>query len=385
MSVNSVGFSESSSRAHDKDTSKKPLEPAMNVFKSVHSDSQAVAQPGIIKRELVFSVLSKEPVLSEEPIFSKEDDLFGPPSSFYDDSKPDFSMPFRMKVLGQTIRVEQAEATMQKKLEKLNLKKEQIHRSQLFHGATSASLLAFTNYNESNGALVPLGNLEESGKIPFCGEIVDGRDKVNAGSLSTTWIGELEGALRYSYRRGNWTPEIGKQKIEMGMKNLREKDFDEPDEVIDAINPKIRGCCSEELKRAFETGNFKEFKKYYSSYLDTLRYKLNWPELELIEERSVNLIEVNQKRLLEWEKLDQEERNLVSDPFPVLYGIRSSRKDVHHAVYGVPGEIGLKGGAGPGEIKVIFVPVDKIDFVQGLLARNGHSIPVEEIPDKKQL
>lgn len=307
------------------------------------------------------------------PLFREEDDVF----------KKSENGSYLMKTFGPAIHVLDAEEWTERTLKKVGLTREQIHHAQLFHGASSASLLAFTNYNESEGALVPTGVLEEKGKIPFCGEIVDGRDGVNAVSISTVWAGLLDGALRYSYRKGDWNPEMGKSLIERSIKILHEEDFESPDEEIDSVNPEIRELCAKTLKVAFESGNFGEFKKHYDLYASSLRRKLDWPEMGINTQRAINRIEVNQKRLLEWQQLDEEEKKLVQQPFPVLYGIKSTREGVHHSVHGVFGEIGLEGGAKAQEIKVIFVPADRIAFVQDLLARNGHAnIPVEKIPQK---
>jgi hypothetical protein len=70
---------------------------------------------------------------------------------------------------------------------------------------------------------------------------------------------------------------------------------------------------------------------------------------------------------------------ILSYSSPVLYGIKSSRLNVCFPVASdIIGEIGLKGGAQPGEIKVIFVPQERVEFVKTLLSEGGNfNIAVE--------
>jgi len=305
---------------------------------------------------------------TDNPIYRPEDDLFDEDGL--------------MKVRGRSIHVEEAENTVPQKLTEFNLKREQLHEAQLFHGSSSASLIAFTSYNEREGALLPLGLLEKSKKIPFSGEIVDGRTGVNATCLSTTWIGGLEGALRYTSSKG-WNPEIGKQRIENADTILIE-DCNEIQE-IDYLDNKLKEELRNELVNAIATGNFDSYKEV-SNRIDNILLELNSnPYAGTNAKRAVNSREINFRRMVEWERLNDTERELVSKPFPILYGIKSTRRDSHGAVDSpIFGEISLRGGAQRGEIKVVFVPPSKVDFVRTLFAINGHSnIDIEVLPEKQ--
>ena len=202
------------------------------------------------------------------------------------------------------------------------LKRSQFHQSQLFHGTSSSALLAFTEYGNLSGYLMPMGQLEKAGRIPFSGEIIYGRKSLNKNHLSTTWAGEIGEALKYALS-SPWTPAIG-----VG--------------VLEEID--LAG---------------------------------NTP----LNSRRINLQEVTKKRLTEWKNLNVWEKEFVSNSFPVLFGIRSNRKGAFQTPYSdIDGEIMLKDGAQSDEIRVIFVPENKIRQVHDLLARGGHgAIAVEPL------
>jgi hypothetical protein len=232
------------------------------------------------------------------PIFSINDPIF------YED----FGLQGYLRVYGPAIHLTEAERTCSAALETYGLKREQIHCAQLFHGSSSASLVAFTDYCQRQGALIPTGILEGSGRIPFCGEFGYGRGRVNAEFLSTVWIGALRDAITYAN--------------------------------------KMCSCPWEPDREGIVTDG-----------------------------------DLQKKRLNEWKNLTLIERELVSKTFPILYGIKSDRKDVHKPIEGIPREIGLKEGARSDEIKVIFVPAENIEYVKNILYNHGFSgIPIEVFP-----
>lgn len=235
-----------------------------------------------------------------------------------------FGIHGTMNVRGRGITPEEANKTAKKTTKRFRLTIAQLHQAQLFHGSTSASLLAFTDYNKRQGALLPQDALEKLKVVPFCGENAFGclPKAVNRTNISTTWIGEFDAALTYTIQ-SRWTPTKSHTEIEKFKQRMDE-------------NPQ---CPISPVRFNLET-----------------------------------------QRQQSWEKLSLIEQDLVSNSFPVLYGIRSDRKNVHHLVKSdVAGEIALEGGANPDEIKVIFVPPDKASLINQVLASHGHSIPVEPL------
>ncbi len=224
---------------------------------------------------------------------------------------------------GSTVTLAMAEESVQNVLDqKPHLTRRQLHGSQLFHGSASSSLLAFTEYGKSQGHLTPLGQLEKEGRVPFSGEIVFGRDGVSSTGLSTTWAGTLNLALKYASPSA-WSP-------------------DKAAGVLKQLNQSLA-----EGPNLFDR----------------------------------NLKEITEKRLKEWPKLTDSEKALVSDSFPVLYGIKPVRAGVAGGAHSdIDGEVVLKDGAFANEIQALFVPTNQIKRVRDLLALSGHSsIAVEPI------
>ena len=213
-----------------------------------------------------------------------------------------------LPVRGAAIDVIQAETLFAGAMDEMpKLTRAQLHGSQLVHGSSSASLLAFTAYGGGEGRLIPTGQLEKAGRVPFCGEIVYGRGGVNQHQLSTVWVGALDRALTYA-AAASWSP--------------------------------IEGVATA-----------KELEHRKSSLARNER-------------------EIAEKRVEQWDKLDSFEKSLISESFPVLYGLKSSRLGVHLDVGSdVCGEVGLLHGAMPDEIRVIFVPGEKISLVRKILGR----------------
>ncbi len=218
------------------------------------------------------------------------------------------SLPIR----GKIIQPLEAEQILYEVLEVMpDLARAQLRGSQLVHGSSSASLLAFTDYGKQQGHLIPLGELEASGRIAYCGEIVFGRSGVNRNALSTVWVGQVQKSLIYA-KAAPWS-------LESARGLLKELEV-----------------CLERSGRE--------------------------------NSQSRNQREVTGLRIREWVHLSDFEKHLVSDSFPVLYGIRSARGPDHKDVGSdVSGEIALLHGAHAEEIRVVFVPRTRIPLVQGIL------------------
>jgi len=230
-------------------------------------------------------------------------------------------------------------------LQFLQLTRRQLHTAQLFHGASSASLLAFTNYNNHEGALVPSGELRKRKKVAFCGAYDAGQFEINTDKLSTIYGGFFHTTVIFATSPG-WTPFIGREILNQLIDGLKKMLQDTPYEqtLLTFIE---KDECEHDITW------FKQFPQHFIMGLFH--------------------IELQRKRIREWEKLDDIEKKLVAEPFPVVYGITSTRtEDFFKARSAVHNEIGLLNGALPKEIKVIFVVPSKVDFVKDLLAKNGH-------------
>jgi len=295
-----------------------------------------------------------------KPIYGKDDDIFEEKErkNYYSGEVQRLTI---MRCYRSAVSPERAEEICGEVLRTYSLTKAQLHQAQLFHGSTSAALLAFTEYNDCSGSLIPLGLLEAKRKVPFAGEVCFGRKNVNAKNLSTTWIEGLKDALWYSSRLTKWSTTMGNKAVTR-LEDLCKKIYQN--------NPKTMIC--EKLKIALQSGNFDSFER-------ALELETYIPEF-----CDMNSLIIDAKRLKEWDKLNAFEKKLIEEPFSVLFGIKSDRKDVYSLVdSSIYSEIGLFGGAIRDEIKVIFVPADKVDIVKNLLLNKGfNKIAVEVLPKK---
>lgn len=196
----------------------------------------------------------------------------------------------------------------------------------LFHGSTSASLLAFTENQNKRGQLQATGVLEAAGKVPFGGEIVFGRHGINRTGLSVVWLGNIRSARFYATDSNTspWNPDIGKQQLEESKKLFEDRDYD-------------------------EASTKKQMLK--------------------------NAIEITEARIKEWPNLNAEEKDLIQNPFPVMYGIRVTRSDALTLFSSdISGEIKLNNGTEGDELRVIFVPEEQVTRVREIIknSQNPH-------------
>ncbi|MBU6375353.1 MAG: hypothetical protein KGQ59_05115 [Bdellovibrionales bacterium] len=198
----------------------------------------------------------------------------------------------------------------------------------LAHGSSSGSLLAFTKNSPKIGHIIPLGELEANGIIPFTGEIVMGRKGISQNHVSTSLITNFEAIKTYAFNGGLnssssfWSPEKSKSIL---LSSERYGSRDMPDD----------------------------------------------PAAAQIWKMDKNRIETEKLRLEYWKKLNNNDQKLVLDNFPVVYGFEPS-PDREFKI-GAPhlSEIAIKGAITPKEIRVIFVPTNQIKRVQQLLAQAG--------------
>jgi hypothetical protein len=265
----------------------------------------------------------------------------------------------------QTVDVD--EENILRTLTRHNFTKSMMHGAQLLHGSASASLLAFTEYGQQQG-LQPSGNLGKKGKVSFCGSYDAGYFGINRTALSTVVIERLRNVLfLYTYKK-EWTPDIGRKNIKDHWKSLKslinslKKTHPQDEQTYDDT--------ISHLKNSDFDGAIQEAKKSetHSSPSLVLQY--------------IACIKIENQRLAEWEKLSALEQDLVTDSFPVLYGIKSMRQNVHQKVNScIGGEVGLTGGANPEEVKVIFVPQSRLEYVRKLMENNDQHIAIEPFPE----
>ncbi|MFK7827855.1 MAG: hypothetical protein AB8G05_27150 [Oligoflexales bacterium] len=252
--------------------------------------------------------------LSEDPIFRDYSD-----EDFKFNDEREFALPIK----GENMDIDKTLLTIASTLESNPYLAETFNSSLLFHGATSASLLAFTEYSQGKNDLIPTGILLEQGRVPFSGQIF-WHIKDNKDHLSTVIIYHLETTFRYAgIDPSEYTWEIG------------------DGWTIDSAETKLSKvvglyCCGP----AFFLEN----------------YKL-----------------VHEKRKSEWRKLNYSEKDLVKANFPVIFGLRPSNLESYdqYANSLVEGEIVVKNGVTNRDIKVVYVPEDYLILTQHILSKTA--------------
>jgi hypothetical protein len=198
----------------------------------------------------------------------------------------------------------------------------------LLHGSTSASLLMYTDSQNRQGQLRPSGAIESSNGAVFSGEIVFGKSN---GDIAVVDITDIRTAVDYSKQDG-WSPDIGRQRL------------------ADA-----QARYESNKKMAEEGGYGDRFENSISA------------------NGSRNTIATEKLRLAGWDKLSPDERALVSQQFPVVYGIDTNRQGAvtFPIISDIQSELRLRGGTTGDEIRAVFVPKDKIPLVQSLVGDKG--------------
>lgn len=192
-----------------------------------------------------------------------------------------------------------------------------------YHGSSSASLVYVLR--EGSQGLMSTGQLLSQGIAPYSGELWVGISTkgINQNSLSVSELGCIRDVIDYALRCDLhvWTPE-------------------ESERIVEASNRRI----AEESE-----------KKYRAKYLKE-HVKLT---IE-VEEMRIKIEEVRKRN---WEHLSLLERQLISSPFPVIYGIeyKGAVTEVRSAMndYGIKEPVGL-------DHLTIYVPEARTSFVTEL-------------------
>ncbi len=194
----------------------------------------------------------------------------------------------------------------------------------LTHGARSSSLLAFTEYGAFEGVIKPKEALLAEGKVPFAGEL----------------------AIHNSERG------VNKHAVSTTILPFYTKALE---------YSRIPSWKPDGAKSPYEPGTAMSRKS---------------PELDSARQAA-------------FQSFSDLEKSLITQDFPVLFGIRPSVPENLARVHSsVAGEVAVVGGVKGEEIKVVFVPKDKIDLVKSIFLRASFPhIRVEEIeslPDIKR-
>jgi hypothetical protein len=247
-----------------------------------------------------------------------------------------FKSFFKYRFIGNINNINNSNNTNESNYIMYNLKNIDFNYSTLLHGSNSSSLLAFTNYNNYDGTLYCTGKLIEKGRVPFYGELYVGISKrgINNKYLSTIPIEGFGWALSYSQQYNNSYKFKNNTNYIKHIENINKNEIFQPKKII---------------------------------------YK---------------------KRLEEYNKLSILQKSLIIDNFPIIYGILPNperyrknneryikkikrNKEVVEVTLGniyyinntgyKKYEVGLLTGAFPDEIKAIFVPYNKLEFVKNIL------------------
>lgn len=201
------------------------------------------------------------------------------------------------------------------------------HGSEYFHGSRSASLMGLIDKNKNIRGLRPTGVLLQKQRVPFSGELANGiarEEGINKTALSVTRLVFSSMAISYTkVESDTWSIEKSQQ-------------------IIDEYKQKTSD---------------RHFGYIFKS-----------------------AISIETKRQKRWEKLSEQEKSLVLQNFPVLYGLKPN-KDKTEPLESRYGDVEylVMGGVDINEIRTIFVPVENILFVKDLLSQHDLSIPVEAL------
>jgi ribosomal protein S18 acetylase RimI-like enzyme len=195
---------------------------------------------------------------------------------------------------------------------------ETFNGAEVFHGSQSETL----HYLVEHNGLKSFGELESKGFIPFSGtNDLGSAAGINQHSLSTTAISNYQGAADYA---GSEETKITLEKLQTTLENLNAT-------LLTLENKNSIG------------------------YIIT-----------------THNIDLTKARIQRFNLMTTEEQRIISDQYPVLFGIKSKRPnsykmantDIYH-------EIGLVSGANLDEIVVVYVPEHRISQVQNLLTSNS--------------
>ena len=196
-----------------------------------------------------------------------------------------------------------------------------------FHGSTSASIPGIVN----NEGILPLGELMNTGQVPFTGELAYGVNGINQGHTSTAFIRTPESALSYALNQS------GKGRVD------------------------VEG----ELNRWFteRRPNFEQIP--------------GMPKAEFYDD-------LYNKRLTQWNALTDQEKALLNENYPVLYGIKPKTGNVEGAnrfrvpITDIADETAIAGKIGMDEIPSMFVPRTHVESLQKFLGDRTKVLPMDD-------
>ncbi len=234
--------------------------------------------------------------------------------------------------------------------------------AELFHGTNSASLLSLSSDRSSRG-IFPTFKLRENNIPAFSGERLHlGRTtRINNHHLSTVRLPEVDVALNYA------------------AKPYYSFSLDHINKMIVERNLSIERA-KQQLSEISETNQAPPV---------SLNFKESRENLLKIISEDEQYVKDLENSVEQFSQLSSFERKFVTDPFPMLWGIQPSAlsDQTRVSLYVVPAkdsffEAALKNGATIDEIRVLYVPKDKIALVRDYLKANDaqhiHVEPIDE-------
>ncbi len=200
-----------------------------------------------------------------------------------------------------------------------------------YHGSGSESLIGV--FNKDRPGLRYTGKMLEEGIVPFCGELGWGvaKDGASLVALSVVIPGTVKVAVRYAKDfLKSWNPEIGRKNLESARNR------------------------QQNLERKISLGDAPEYIKAAAT-MDKLR------------------ADIEEKRIANWKSLTDEEKQMISNPFPIVYGI-NYKKPTKWVRSDCPGERGIQETISPNDL-VIYVPKTKIERTE--LYTGNFNTPVQ--------
>lgn len=195
-----------------------------------------------------------------------------------------------------------------------------------FHGAQSGSLTGI----HANQGILPLGDLMDTGYVPFTGELGYGVQGINKNNTSTASIRNLQGAVDYAVGPSGKPRFNTEQSLNEWFTNTRDKYPEHPG------TPK---------------------KEFYDDLYN--------------------------KRLTQYQNLTEEERALLDDNFPIVYGINPKSRRFTNVSSDIPDEVGISGKIGYDEIPSMFVPQSRVETVQKYIGDKSKVFPMEDMINNK--
>jgi len=218
------------------------------------------------------------------------------------------------------------------------------------HGSNSASLPGIINSN--NPGMKSLGEMMKIGEVPYSGELDVGSTGVSQNSISASDIDNKKLAQKYiDHDNDGWNPEKGEKKLAFLYRYATA--------IIDG----------EQAMREFAKRNKFMSQSHYNRGI----------EAKIV----LNQIKIEKMRLKNWGRFNEFEQDLITNKFPVAYGIRYNDKSKIDRVFSGSKEEYIISDNIPLKDLIIFVPQDKMANIKRYIEERGievgNILPLEPV------